>query len=63
MVDENIGYKSEITLPNQPDDQFNFELNDLISCFKAIDFLFRSEIEIILTENNLSIFENISHIS
>jgi hypothetical protein len=32
----------EINLPTQLGDQNRFELSDLISCFKAIDSLFRS---------------------
>jgi hypothetical protein len=50
----------EINLPSQPDDQINFELTDLITCFKAIDSLFRSETEITLKENNLHAFEYLS---
>jgi hypothetical protein len=50
----------QITLSSQPDDQINFGLNDLFFCFKEIDSLFPSETEIIFTENNLHIREDIS---
>jgi hypothetical protein len=50
----------EINLPYQSDGQNRFELNDLISYFKAIDSLFRTETEIILKENNLPLFEYLS---
>jgi hypothetical protein len=51
-----------IGLPDHPNDQINFGLNDLITCFKSIDSLFRSETEIILEENNLGAFEHLSKI-
>jgi hypothetical protein len=50
----------EISLPDQLDDRTNFELNDLISCFKAIDSLFRLETEITLTEHDLHAYEYLS---
>jgi hypothetical protein len=50
----------EISLPSQPNDQIHFELKDLITCFKQIDSLFRSEYEIFLKENNFHAFEYLS---
>jgi hypothetical protein len=50
----------EISFPSQSEEQVNFEVDDLISCFKSIDSLFRSETEIILNENNFHIFEYLS---
>jgi hypothetical protein len=51
-----------IGLPDDSNDQINFGKNDLITCFKSIDSLFRSETEIILEENNLCAFEYLSKI-
>jgi hypothetical protein len=48
----------EIRLPNN---QNNFNHNDLISSFNSIDSLFRSETEIILNENNFQVFEYLSN--
>jgi hypothetical protein len=42
---------------NYPNDQVNFNLNDLVSCFKSIDSLFHSQTEIVLNENNFHAFE------
>jgi hypothetical protein len=50
----------EICLPDQLDSQFNFGLNDLISCFQEIDPLFRSETEIILQEDDIPTFKHLS---
>jgi hypothetical protein len=46
---------------NLPNDCINFNLNDLISCFKSIDSLFHSQTEIVLNENNLHAFEYLSN--
>jgi hypothetical protein len=51
----------EISLPNQPDNQINFGLNDLVSCFKSIHSHFHSQTEIIINENNFHAFEYLSN--
>jgi hypothetical protein len=52
----------EIPLPSQPDNQINLNMNQLLSSFKAIDSVFRSETEITLNEGNCASFELISNI-